>query len=221
MFLTVNKLPEKWVAFHKKCLLDAVGDSPIITVSCKPMPDMPGINLIQSEEINASNIYRQMLRAAKVATTPYIAMVEDDSLYPKEHFNWIRPNPDEFAYNLCRWAIFTWGKPTYFWRERISNLTLIAHTESTIKALEERFEKYPDGTPEHRTGEIGKTKHERRLGLTQHKIVEFYSNVPIVNFNHVHAIDPREVNMKKAMSAVRAFDIPYWGRAEDLIKNFI
>jgi len=221
VFLTVNKVPEKWVAFHKKCLFEAIGDTPIITVSTKPMPDMPGINLIQTEEICSSNIYRQILRAAKITTTPYLAIVEDDSLYHRDHFTWFRPQSDEFAYNLCRWAVFTWGIPTYFWRERISNLTMIAPTEFTVKRLEERFEKYPNGTPENCTGELGKERIEKKLGLTVNKHVYFYTNIPVVNLNHVYSIDPREVNKKKAMSAVRAFDIPYWGRAEDLVKNFV
>lgn len=220
IFLTINKLPEKWRLFHREKLLEVIGEYPLITVSAEPLPDMPGINILQSEPFNASNIYQQMLRAAKLATTPFVAVVEDDSLYPREHFESFRPKEDEFAYNMTRWAMFSWGVPTYFWRNRISNLTLIAPRELLIKCLEERFAKYPNGTPEGRTGEVGKDRTEKMLGLPHYKFTQFWTTLPIVNINHIYSLDPREQNMKKRMSPLRAFDIPLWGKAEDLIKNF-
>ena len=221
IFLTVNKVPEEWAAYHRKVLLEAAGDYPIITVSARPMPEMPGINIIQDGTPCASNIYRQMLRAAKVATTPFIAIAEDDSLYPREHFIYFRPKMDEFAYNMTRWAVFTWDKPTYFWRNRISNLTLIAPRELLIKCLEERFAKYPDGTPEGRTGEVGKLRIERMLRLPRYKMVQFYTTSPIVNLNHVYSIDQMEVRKVKRMSFIRAYSIPTWGEASEIVKKFI
>lgn len=216
IFLTVNKVPEKWAEYQMKTLKEAIEDSPLITVSREPME---GVNLIQTGEINASNIYRQMLRAAKIAATPFVAIAEDDSLYPKEHFAF-RPKKNEFAYNMSRWATLMWGKPMYFWRNRISNLTLIAPRELLIKCLEERFAKYPNGTPEYATGELGKERVERRLGLPHYNFVQFYTIDPIVNFNHEFSIDPYEKKRVKRPSNLRAFDIPKWGRVDQLIKNF-
>ena len=45
IFLTVNRVPDKWAKFHKKVLLEAIGETPIITVSKKSLDW--GINLIQ------------------------------------------------------------------------------------------------------------------------------------------------------------------------------
>lgn len=219
IFLTVNKLPQGWVDFHWKHLKHAIWRYPLITVSRLPMENR-GINIIQEEPFSASNIYKQMLRAAKVATTPYIAIAEDDSLYPREHFVTFRPDLNTFAYNQNRWSLFTWGVPTYNFKDRLSNLTLIAPRELLIKCLEERFEKYPEGTEEGKTGEVGKLKTELKLGLPHYKMVQWKSIDPIVNFDHIYALDPYEVRQKKRMSAVRAFDIYYWGKAEDLVKNF-
>lgn len=224
IMLTLNKLPQKWVDFHKKKLLEVAYDFPLITVSAKPMPDMPGLNIIQEPPFNASNIYRQMLKAAKIAETPFVAIVEDDSVYSREHFIKFRPKPDEFAYNMSRWALFTWvtnGEYTYFWRDRLSNLTLIAPRELLIKCLEERFEKYPEGTPENRTGEVGKDRIERMLRLPHYKHVKFWTTEPVVNLNHTQSLDPRENDMTKRRSFVRAYDIPVWRKAEDLLKNFL
>lgn len=199
-----------------KVLKESIGDSPMITVSRVPME---GTNIIQNGPYNASNIYRQMLIAGKMVKTPFVAIAEDDALYPKEHFEY-RPHKYEFAYDMSRWAILTWGEPTYFWRNRLSNLTMIAPRELMIKCLEERFAKYPNGTPEWATGELGKERIERRLGLPSYRMVQYYSKIPIVNFNHVNSIDPREQTQKKALANLRAFDIPRWGRAEDIIKKF-
>lgn len=221
IFLTVNRVPEKWRLYHKEVLLKAVGDYPIITVSSKPMPDMPGENLIQDGPINASNIYVQMLRAAKIATTPFIAIAEDDSLYPREHFECFRPKEDEFAYDMTRWAMFSWNPSAFFWRDRISNLTLIAPRELLIKCLEERFDKYPDGTPEGRTGEVGKERIEKMLRLPAYKFVKFWSTTPVVNVNHVYSLDPREINKSKRMAPLRAIEVPLWGKASDIAKHFI
>jgi hypothetical protein len=221
IFLTVNRVPEKWRLFHRQKLLEAIKGYYLITVSAKPLPDMPGVNIIQEEPFNASNIYKQMLRAAKLATTPFIAIVEDDSLYHEEHFHSFRPKDDEFGYNMSRWALFTWGVPTYWWRNRLSNLTLLAPRKLLIQCLEERFAKFPDGTPEGRTGEVGKSRIEKMLGLPEYKYVQFWTTVPIINLNHVNAMDPREKNMKKRMAPLRAFDVPYWNKAEDIVKHFV
>lgn len=220
IFLTVNKMPEGWVKYHRGILLHAAWRYPIITVSRIPTVLRNGVNIIQSETPSASNIYRQMLKAAKVATTPYIAIAEDDSLYPREHFTSYRPEMNEFAYNNNRWSLFTWGVPTYNFKDRISNLTLIAPRELLIRCLEERFEKYPNGTKEGVTGEVGKMKTENNLGLPHYNMVQWKSINPIVNFEHINALDDKEKRMVKRMSAVRAFDIQYWGKAEDLVRNF-
>jgi len=219
IFLTVNKVPEKWAEYHKRILLEAVGDYDLITVSRKPVEGM-GLNLLQRESISASNIYFQMLRAAKIAKTKYVAVAEDDALYPAQHFSCFRPKDNEVAYNMCRWGIMTWREPMYFWSNRISNLTLIAPRKYLIKALEERFEKYPEGTPPHKTGEVGKERYETALGLTSNKVVQFWSTIPVINFNHIYAIDPYEQRKRKKPAPLRSYNIYFWGEARQLVKNF-
>jgi len=219
IFLTVNKLPEKWVKFHREKLLKAVGDYPIIAVSRVPMPEYE-LNIIQDGEICADNVYRQILRACKIATTPYIAIVEDDSLYPYDHFHSFRPAPNEFAYNMSRWSLYDWRAPMYSWRDRISNLTLIAPRELAIKCLEERFEKYPDPLPDHMVGEMGKPKVEAKLGLPHYPIRMWNSDVAVLNINHKYSMDDREIRQVKKPGSLRAYDIPHWGHAKTIMAQF-
>ena len=224
IFLTINRVPESWAAFHKEKLLEAAGDHPIITVSRKPTPI--GLNIIDNEPLSSSNIYWQLLQAAKLAKTPFIGQAEDDTLYTKEHFNAYRPEMDTFSYNLSRWSLYTWGVPTYSWRKSLVGAALIAPREKFIQVIEERFKRFPDGIPSEYCAELGSRAFERSHGWNVEKSVEFYSVDPIIQVNHdyfsfentgAEAVAKRH---KKRMGMIRAFDIPTWGRAEDLIKNF-
>lgn len=219
VFLTVNKLPPKWTTFHKQKLLEAIGDYPIITVSRIPT-DMGGVNLIQDGPICADNVYRQMLRACYVATTPYIAIAEDDSLYPYDHFHTFRPDLNTFAYNMSRWSLYDWREPMYSWRDRISNLTLIAPRELTIKCLEERFEKYPNPIPDSLCGEMGKVRTERKLDLPHYNTIMWNSDIAVLNINHKYSMDDRELRQVKKPGSLRAYDIPYWGHARQIMAHF-
>jgi hypothetical protein len=217
IMLTANRVPLAWAKFHKEKLIEAAGSSPIITISRVPLDW--GINLIDKEAYTISNIYFQLLRGAKEAETDYIAVAEDDTLYPREHFEY-RPAEDTFAYNMNRLGVFTWGKPTYFWKDRISNSTLIAPRKLAIEALEERFKKYPDGTPNGFTGELGRANIEDKLGVTRRKSTWFSTETSIVRIDHDLGIDRLARTHRKGMGILRSYDIPYWGKAEELIKKF-
>ena len=216
LFLTASNLPPRWEAFHRATLASATQGLPLISVSRKPLDF--GQNLLDTEPKSLSNIYFQMLRAAKVATTPYVAVAEADTLYPRIHFHQCRP--DTFAYNINRFNLFTWGKPMYFWKDRISNSTLVAPRELLIQALEERFAKYPNGTPPKHTGELGRPLIEKALKLPHYETVEFETDVSVVRIDHDYGSDSSAISHRKAKGIMRAYDIPWWGRAQDVVSCF-
>lgn len=213
IFLTVNLVPKKWARYHKKKLLEAADGSDIITISKKPLNW--GQNYIQDGPISENNIYKQILKGCKIAKTPYIAIAEDDTLYTKEHFHSFRPDYDSFAYNLSCWGLLTWGPPTYYWSNKLRNLSLIAPRKLAIESLEERFAKSSNFY-----GELGHPKIESRLGLKPRKHVTFFSKQPIVYFQHDHALDRLEREHKKRMGNLRSFEIPFWGKSKQLVKKF-
>ena len=218
IYLTASKIPEAFAEYQRKVLLEAIGDYPLISVSRKPLDF--GKNILDNGEKGVDNIYRQMLRAAKVAETKYVAIAEDDALYNKEHFNFYRPEKDTFAYDQNRFALFTWGVPTYSWRNRKSNCSLIAPRKLMIEALEERFAKYPESIPEKLVGELGRERIERNLGVTLRKSVEVFSEVSVIQINHEAGSECPQVKHKKRLGQIKAYDIPHWGRAEDLLKKY-
>lgn len=218
IYLTASLIPEKFAQRQREILLSAIGDIPIISVSRKSLDF--GQNLIDTEEKGTSNIYRQMLRASKLVETPYIAIAEDDTFYCEEHFTFARPPMDSFLYNMNRFALFTWGIPTYSMRDRVSNASLIAPTEYLIDALTERFNKWTDGTPPNITGEVGRDRVERNLGITVRNCIKKYSSTSIIQFNHAGSSEELQRNKRKRMGMVKAYDIPHWGRAQDLVRLY-
>jgi hypothetical protein len=211
IFLTVNRVPDKWAEYHKSVLLEAIGNAELITISKKPLNW--GRNLIQDEEPSVSNIYRQLLRGAKLTNRPYIAVAEDDTLYHKDHFLF-RPSLDTFAFDGHRWGLLTWGKPFYYYKDRISNACMIAPRELMIESLEERFTKYP----ENRIGELGK---EKGTSIDRRKTVQYWPDTGIVFFSHRNSLDPTEQHKSKKPGVVQAYSIPHWGEAVELVKKFI
>jgi len=211
IFLTVNRVPEKWAEYQKSVLLEAIEDTQVITISKEPMDW--GLNLIQDAEPSVQNIYRQVLRGAKLATTPYIAIAEDDCLYCREHFEF-RPPLDTYAYDMTRWGLFTWGIPTYYYKNRISNAMMVAPRELVIESLEERFNTYPNT-------EIGELGKEKGTKLDRKNTMTYWSTTSSIFLSHVNAIDRLEQTKKKRMGMVRAFDIPKWGKAADIAAKFI
>lgn len=218
IFLTVNKVPAGWASYHMKVLKEAIGDYPVISISKIPMDF--GTNILQTEPESSENIYRQMLKGAKLAQTPYIAIAEDDVLYCQEHFIKFRPPLDTFAYNMTRWSLFTFGEPTYSFRHRLGNFSLIAPTKLAIEALEERIIKYPNGMPPKYVGELGKPRTDKIARFTPRKMVEFWTTTPIVQFSHQFGTELIQQTGRKRMAMVRAYSIPFWGESKELVKKF-
>jgi hypothetical protein len=219
VYYTANVLREPFFSRSRKQLAQAADDLPIISVSQKPLDF--GENICVDLSRSYLNIYRQILIGARAAETEFVALAEDDTLYSKEHFTAHRPKADEFAYNMSRWSLYTWTKaPVYYSIKyhRHSNSALIAPRELLIEALEERFAKYPDDTtaPLHYWGEPG--RYERVLGVTVRKAVEFFSPVPIITFSHPDAIGYEIQGTRKAPGELKAYDIPVWGKAEDVLR---
>jgi hypothetical protein len=216
LFLTLNRLPQPFQRFQFETLTKAVGGAPILSISRQPME---GWNILDTEEPGYLNIYRQMLRGAKMCNTQYIAIAEDDCLYPREHFT-LRPKDDEFLYNQHRWALFTWDSSMYSWRNRKSNCTLIAPRELLIEALEERFAKWGDNWPQEFIGELGRERVDRGLGVSVRKSVEVYSSIAVIQFNHEFAMEERQRRKRKSHGNIRALSIPHWGASHELCRHF-
>lgn len=207
----------------KKQLLKAIGNLPLISVSQKPIAF--GENICVGE-IGRShlNLYRQILTGCKAAKTKYVAMAEDDILYSFEHFHTYVPRQDRFAYDMSKWSIFTWTKPPLFsfrTNRKVVN-SLIAKRDMLVAALSERFDKFK-GVPDEKVpisywGDPG--RYEDNLGVTIRETEEFYTTCPNIVFSHPEAFGYLSRGTHKKLGDIRAYEIPYWGRAEDILKLY-
>lgn len=208
IMLTINKLPPFWAEFHKQTLLEAAGNLPIITISKIPMDwDRPNVtNILQEvpEDMweRVVNVYSQILRGAELAKTPYVAIAEDDCLYPKDHFTTFRPPLDTFAYNHSRWCIFSWEKrrPFYYHMPSDANCLMIAPREKLVNSLR---------------GEHPITR--RIMHRLQEPCVAFYTHEPVLCFYHDFGNDYLERSHRKKPWPIWAYNIPKWGKAKQII----
>ena len=219
LYITMNTIPQKWVDFQTHHLLKAADGAKIISISRHPMS--LGENHIDMDPPGYWNLYMQILRGAILSTTPYVALAEDDVLYTRAHFHEFRPALNTIAYDRSRWSLFTWEKdPFYCLRQRISNCSMIAPREYLISALEERRIRWPNGPEEKLLGEVGRQKVDHRLNVSQRGCVEFYSYGPIVQLNHPGGHDLTQKTQWKRHGQIRAYDIPYWGPAKEILSHY-
>lgn len=219
LYLTANQIPEEFAGFVRFTLMKAIGHYPLVSVSRKPLDF--GTNILDDGVKNSSNIYWQMLRAAKTMDTEYIAIAEDDTLYHENHFNFYRPPANKFGYDQNRFALFLWNPEYYSWRNRKSNASLIAPRKLLIEALEERFAKYPNGTEPAVTGELGRVRLEKQLGLSHYHSEEVFAEVSMIQFNHDKGTELRQGTQRKGPGPIKAHSLYYWGPSTELIKHYV
>lgn len=207
IYYTAGVIPNSFAEFIRAQLRNALREDTKL-ISLSQDSSMPRSHL---------NIYRQALKGAKMATTKYIALCEDDVLYSPEHFKY-RPSEGKFAYNVGCWSLFTWIEPAVFTYKGRKNLcNLICERELFIEAMEERFAKWPDDNKINLGIWAEPGKYERQLGVTVREPEEFYTNPPNIMFSHETALSFENLGMRKKMGNIRATAIPIWGSA-DIIK---
>jgi hypothetical protein len=176
-------------------------------------------NIVVDTPRSHISIYRDALVGVQAAQTKYVALCEDDVLYSPEHFK-RRPSDGVFAYNLGFWNLQTWDTPMYTHkgRNRINLHALICDRDLFIKAMEERFEKFPAGSDPAIWAEPG--KYERNLGVSEQSIETFYTNPPNIVFNHQTALSFGHLGTRKRLGEFRATELPYWGKAGKIRKIY-
>lgn len=216
VYYTANVIPDNFAKKVRQTLRDATDDY-IIAVSKKPIAF--GENIVVDTPRSHISIYRDALTGVKAAKTKYIALAEDDVLYSPEHFKY-RPTDGVFAYNLGTWNVHTWGDKMFHHKPsgRRCMHSLICERDLFIEAMEERFARHPEGTDPSIWGEPG--KYEQHLRVTVRPTEVFYSNPPNIIFIHETALGFGHLGKRKRVGEFRAIEVPWWGRAEEIIKEY-
>lgn len=211
IYYTANAIPKNFAKATMKKLIETSVAIPMFIIR-KP-PEMPR---------SQAQIYRQVLEGANQAKTRYVACCEDDVLYSPEHFKF-RPKDGHWGYNMNSWNIYTWGESVFSYKApggRRNLNGLICERELLINHLEERFRLHPDDSKIDINifGEPG--KYDNQLGTTPYPSEYFYTNPPNIVFSHQANLQFKGLGTRKAVGQIRATEIPYWGRAEDVIKLY-
>jgi len=227
IYYTANNNNPHFMANTQRLLLDAVGDTPIISVSFEPTTIGKNCTNICIGKQKRSNymLYKQILIGAKAAKTEFVAMAEDDTLYPMRHFDH-RPPEDTLSYDLNKWSVFSWTDPPIFsMRENRRTMnTCVAPRETLVKTLEERFmrwpvfEEIPKNTFDYYFGEPG--RFENHLDIPTVKTEKWNCKDPMIMFSTPEALGFKGLGTRKAHSHIRAIEIPYWGRAQDMLNLY-
>ena len=219
IYYTANHLDKTnpyFVANTRRILKESILDTPLISVSHQPMDF--GENICVGD-IGRSfkNVFMQILIGAKAAKTEYIAMAEDDVLYSPDYFHH-RPKSDTISYEMNKYSFFTWSDPLVFsWRRRKIINSMVCNRELFIKAMEERFAKYPEYDNKY-CGEPG--RYDKHLGVTPVKTEEHYSAYPNVVFSHEHAlgyITGGRPGPNKQLGNLRGDWLNPWGSVNDVM----
>lgn len=217
VYYTANAIPSVFALLIRQHLKKSIGGTPAIIVSHKPTADFFANNIIVDLPRHHLNIYRQALIGAKAAKTKYIALCEDDVLYSPEHFKH-RPQLGRFAYNMNYWNITTWGDPLFTQklggRRNLGNL--ICERDLFIKAMEERFLRWPEDSKIDLSIWAEPSKYERQLDVSVQQHEEFCTNPPNIMFSHQTALSFGGLGTRKRAGEVRAVQIPYWGDATNI-----
>ena len=219
VFYTSNYESEEFMQAIIDNLLKSIGDAPLISVSQKPMN--LGRNICVGD-IGRShlNIYRQILVGAKAAATPYVALAEDDILYPPSHFD-IRPSSMEvFNYDVNKWSLFTWTKPPIF--SFMNNAVvhqLICARDYLVADLEERFSKWNESNLDLSNWK-DPGRRENRLDMVERHIERSFAPEPTVAISHEDAFGFLHLGARKAHGEQKIERLEPWGSAENVLKLY-
>lgn len=222
IFYSANQNSDYFMSNVLNQLYKAVGETPIISVTFKPMN--LGTNICIGEQKRSNYmLYKQVLIGAREAKTKYVAMAEDDMLYSSEHFEY-RPGYT-LAYDLNKWSLFSWTKPPIFsYRPRKLMNSLIAPRDLLVQTLEERFAKYPvlEEIPypifEYYWGEPG--RFENHLKISKPKSETYMSTVPSIMFSTSEALGYQVLGKRKAHSKVKITNLEPWGTASQVLSLY-
>jgi len=151
LYYTSNREDE---AFEKKVqqdLLNKIGDTPLISISHKPMKF--GFNICVGDiGLSDWNIYRQMQIGCKLATTKYVCTAEADCFYPPTGYFDFKPPVDWTAGHYTNLYIL-WKGSGIFNQKAFSLCGLFSDREFLLsrfsRSIDDKIMWRPDYKPRH------------------------------------------------------------------------
>jgi hypothetical protein len=203
-------------------LIWSAEDIPIISVSQKPVS--LGTNICVGEiGRSITSIFMQVLAGALAAETKYVAIAEQDNLYPKGCFSYRPPRDDTFYYNLNFLILHHEGDLSGLYGAyngfRFSFSQLVCNRELLVKALKWALRIIDEGhSVNHKEGmlvEPGAWKALFKDVEPEYTKYDFYwDRWPSIDIRH-----SRGFTKQLRKYTILADKAIYWGAPEDIIKK--
>jgi len=240
IYLTDNSLDAEIAELCRAKLQEAAGDIPIVSVSQGPLAFGRNIDVGQIGRCWLS-LYKQLLAGCQATNAEWAVIAEHDCLYTPEHLNYTPASADVFWYNNNRWLV-QWGgnhpelNGMYsWWPGSLALSQLVCNRALLEECIAERVRFLEGGVApgEFGKGEPGvvplavvrKARERARSGsaaylrqyleayLTRYTSKTFKTRLPNLDIRHAtNWTGPKR-------GSKRRYELPYWGRFEDVIKG--
>lgn len=141
LYYTSNREEEQFEKKIKDNLLKIIGNTPVISVSQKPIKFGQNI-CVGDVGLSDHNIYRQMQIGAMQAKTKFICTAEADCLYPPTGYFDFNPPDENAAYHYTNVWILYKGSPV-FKKKAFSLCALFINREYLLARLDRVLHKLP------------------------------------------------------------------------------
>jgi len=195
IYYTSNTEKESFENKVRENILKLSKGLPIISVSQKPMDF--GKNICVGElEQNYDNAFYQALVGCEEAKTEYVAMCEDDCLYPEGYFDFEPTDPN---------VIYTYDNVWLMW-DRHNRTRFYKHgtTAGSIMLSRELYIKMLKGKPPVFKG--------RKLNW------QTFTGLPLVNIKTRNGVS-FGTELTKGVKPIKSF--PRWGTPADIKRNYL
>jgi len=197
-----------------EALIESAGDTPIISVSQKPME--LGTNICVGDVgVSSQNAYMQMLTGLEAATTDYVCTACADGLYVPEYFQYRPPSDDVFYFAKPLWVFFALkGKARCFVNKPMgSEVAMVCNRQLLINRVRTILEPIGGSWGAHCSGETCWPNLIDRSVVTRER---FYLDNPCITVKtdeNMHRRTP--CRMSSATD-----EAPYWGTVTQFVERF-
>lgn len=212
LYYTSNLENEDFLARVRGKLRHLAAGIPIVSVSQKPINF--GHNICVGEVgLSSYNIRRQILIGAESAMTDFVALVEDDSLYPPNHFV-VQDRFDDSTMYYNR-KVYMLSTRTRMFARKASFFTgsIIVGRNYLIESLKKMLSKAKSEWIDDKYHDSPRKRMILRT-FRSFNNDSFKVRYSIVSVDHERSMHPFMHNTRRNLG-----EVPGWGKADELLKK--
>jgi len=197
-----------------EALVEAAGDTPIISVSQKPM--RLGNNICVGDMgVSSQNAYVQMLIGLTAATTKWVCTACADGMYVPEYFQFVPPRDDVFYFAKPLWVFFSLrGKRRAFVNKPLgSEVAMVCDRRLLIERVRTILAPIGGSWGPHCSGETCWPNLIDRSVVTRERFYLEHPCITVKTDEQMHRKTPCRMSSQTD-------EIPYWGTVSQFAKRF-